>query len=124
MKNDGKPFSLRAGIRLAVFVLIVVALLWGFRAWRDSLENAPVADSYREFLTYASTQSLAAQNYLQRYYQRYQRDTVAAQHFPRVCSSMTALLERDGLALKDGPWHTMTDACKRSMTEDDIHILP
>lgn len=124
MTANGKPSILRKGVRLAVVLLVLAGLLVGFRLWKTSLENAPVDASYRDFLEYVAAQSPAARLYLGRYYQRYARDTVAARHFYQVCSSVTHLADRDGVDLRGSAWHTMTDACRRPMTEDDIHILP
>lgn len=124
MTVNGKPSTLRKGVRLAVVLLVLAGLLVGFRLWRTSLENAPVDASYRDFLEYVTAQSPAARLYLGRYYQRYARDTVAARHFYQVCSSVTHLADRDGVDLRGSAWHTMTDACRRPMTDDDIHILP
>ncbi|MBB6578387.1 hypothetical protein HNP33_002469 [Comamonas odontotermitis] len=124
MTANGKPSTLRKGVRLAVVLLVLAGLLAGFRVWKTSLENAPVDASYRDFLEFVTAQSPAARLYLGRYYQRYARDTVAARHFYQVCSSVTHLADRDGVDLRGSAWHTMTDACRRPMTDDDIHILP
>lgn len=124
MTTSGKPSSLRKWVRLAFLLLIIAGLLVGFRTWRTSLERAPVDASYRDFLSFAAAQSPAVDLYLKRYYERYGRDTVAARHFPQVCSSVTALADQGQVDLKNSPWHTMTDACRRPMTDDEVHILP
>ena len=124
MTTSGKRFSLRKWVSLAFLLAVAVGLLLGFKTWKASLENAPVDTVYRDFLSFVATHSPAANLYLKRYYQRHARDTVAARDFSQVCASVTALADQDHVDLKNGPWHTLSGACRRPMTEDAIHILP
>ena len=124
MTTSGKRFPLRKWASLAFLLAVAVGLLLGFKTWKTSLENAPVDTSYRDFLSFVATQSPAAELYLKRYYERQARDTVAARDFSQVCASVTALADQDHVDLKNSPWHTLSGACKRPMTEHEIHILP
>ena len=118
-----RPKWQRAAFWLLTFV-VVVALLLGFRTWRSGLEQAPVDAIYRDFLNDTAKRSPSVDLYLKRYYERHARDTVAARDFSQVCASVTALADRDQVALQSSPWHTLSEACRRPMTEDAIHILP
>ena len=124
MTTSGKQRPLRKWVSLAFLLAVAIGLLLGFKAWKTSLENAPVDAGYRDFLSFVATQSPAADLYLKRYYERHARDSVAARHFSQVCASVTALADRDQVALQSSPWHTLSDACRRPLTEDAIHILP
>ncbi len=124
MTTLGKRLPRRTWLALAFLLAVALGLLLGFKTWKASLENAPVDTGYRDFLSFVASQSPAADLYLKRYYERHTRDTVAARDFSQVCASVTALADQAQIPLKSSPWHTLSDACRRPMTEDEIHILP
>lgn len=109
---------------MAALVLALVACMAGFRFWKQQLEDAPVDALYRDYLAYVTARVPAADLHLQRYYQRYGRDTVAARHFKPLCRSVTAMADQQALDLGASEWHTLAGSCRRPLGPDDIHILP
>ena len=118
-KPRAKPW-----ITLVVVLALLVGAAYGFRMWKTALENAPVDESFRNYLEYVAERSPAAALHLQRYYTRYQRTTVASRHFQPICASVTALAERDKVDLRLSDWHTLAKACRRPLGDDEIHFLP
>jgi hypothetical protein len=83
-----KSFLQQWGLLIGFGVLLVAALI-GFRYWTEAKAEAPVAEPYRAYLEYAASRSPSAKEYLDQYYAKFSRTTVASRHFEWVCGVVT-----------------------------------
>jgi hypothetical protein len=69
--------------------------LVGYRVWTDRLKQSAVADVHAQFLDFMAGHSPKALAYRIDYYKKFERDSVASQHFEQVCASMYSLAVED-----------------------------
>ncbi|XVJ70638.1 MAG: tetratricopeptide repeat protein [Rhizobacter sp.] len=93
--QQNKSFIQEWGVLIA-FAVIAIASLGGFRIWTEHKANQPVSEAYRIYLDQLSSNSKNAEAFLQDYYAKYSRRTVASKHFESVCGAATALADHDG----------------------------
>ena len=123
VKNGAAARSHKRWLVVVGYAVVVLALLLGFRYWREWQANEPVYEDLAAYLSTHAEQSLKAQEYLQRYYRVRQRETVAARDFPVVCGNVTLLAESDGVQI--GPaWATMAKECRKAVGPQTLGLLP
>jgi len=96
LSSDKKSFMREWGV-LVVFGVLAVGALIGFRLWTEHAADEPVSDAYRAYLGHVAERSKSANEYLEGYYRKHTRQTVASRHFEVVCGAMTVLADRDGV---------------------------
>ncbi|MET3373658.1 hypothetical protein ABIC89_002720 [Variovorax boronicumulans] len=93
--------STRAFLRnwglLVLFGVSILATFALFRVWTEHQADQPVIEPYQHYLNEVAAQSKSARKYLENYFARYERQSVASQHFEPVCASVTTLADRDGV---------------------------
>jgi hypothetical protein len=84
--------------RLGPFAALVavVVIYGGARLAINHAADAPIEEGYVKYVNALAANSPGARAYLERYYARYKRRTVASRHFESVCSEMTTAADRDG----------------------------
>ena len=123
VKSGAAARNYKRWLHGAGYAVVVLALLLGFRYWREWQANEPVYEDLAVYLSTHAQQSLKAQEYLQRYYRVHQRKTVAARDFPVVCGNVTLLAESDGVQI--GPaWATMAKECRKAVGPQTLGQLP
>lgn len=122
-KNGAAARNHKRWLRGAGYAAVVLALLFGFRYWREWQMSQPVYKEYADYMNTHAQQSLKAQEYLQRYYRVHQRDTVAARDFPVVCGNVTLLAESDGVQI-GADWATMAKECRKAVRPQSLGQLP
>ncbi len=110
--NASKPSFLRQWGILIAFAVLAIGALVGFRTWTESKAEAPVAPEYAGFLTFLAEQSTDARDYLQNYYKKFSRKTVASQHFEQVCGVMHRLAVGQAVEPSKYSEH-MSSACEQ-----------
>jgi len=78
-------------------VALCVFSLAGYRFWTDRLKQSPVADVHARFLDFMAGRSPKALAYRIDYYHKFERDSVASEHFEQVCAAMYSLAVQDKL---------------------------
>jgi hypothetical protein len=81
-----RAFIARYGIIIGCGVC-VIAMLAGFRLWRDYQAKQPVLEQHQHLLGQLAETSTQAKSVLQRYYVDHQRSTVASD-FVSLCALM------------------------------------
>jgi hypothetical protein len=81
---------------IPLLALCVVPLA-GYRIWTDRLKQSPVAEVHARFLDFMAGRSPRAQAYRIDYYSKFERDSVASEHFEQVCAAMYSLAVEDKL---------------------------
>jgi hypothetical protein len=94
--TEKKSFVQQWGALVAFGVFAVVALV-GFRLWTEHKANEPVAEAYASYLSHVALQSSSAGQYLQAYFKKHSRQTVASRHFEVACGAITVLADHDGI---------------------------
>lgn len=77
-----------------LLALCLVSLV-GYRVWTDRLRQSPVADAHARFLDFMADRSPKALAYRIDYYKKFERDSVASEHFEQVCAAMYRLAVAD-----------------------------
>lgn len=106
-----KKSFLREWGSLIAFGMFAVTVLIGFRLWTEHQENQPVADAYRDYLAHLASRSKGANEYLEGYYAKHARRSVASRHFESVCATMTRLADGEGVHPEEFSSH-MARACR------------
>lgn len=94
-ESQSKSFFREWGILIAFAAFVVLAFV-GFRLWTEHKSNEPVSEVYRLYLSEVASNSRSAAAFLEEYYAKYSRRTVAAKHFESVCGAVTAFADHDG----------------------------
>jgi len=94
-RSQTKSFLREWGVLIAFAAFVVVAF-GGFRLWTEHQANEPVSEAYRLYLSEVASNSKSATAFLEEYYAKYSRRTVASEHFESVCSAVTAFADHDG----------------------------
>lgn len=123
VKHRAGVRSDRRWLRGAGYAAVVLALLFGFRYWREWQMNQPVYEEYANYMNAYAQKSLKAQEYLQRYYRVHQRETVASRDFPVVCGNITVLAETDGVHI-DPDWAAMAQGCRKAVQARTLGQMP
>ena len=71
------------------------ASLVGYRIWTDRLKQSPVVAVHADFLDFMAGRSPKAMAYRLGYYKKFERDSVASEHFEQVCAAMYSLAVED-----------------------------
>ena len=90
-----KSFLREWGILIAFGALVLIAFA-GFRIWTEHTANEPVAEAYRKYIHEVASNSKSASAFLEEYYSKYSRRTIASKHFESVCGTVTAFADHDG----------------------------
>jgi hypothetical protein len=90
-----KSFLREWGVLIAFAALVVFAFA-GFRLWTEHKANEPVSEAYRVYLSKLASNSKSAAAFLEEYYAKYSRRTVASKHFESVCGAVTVFADHDG----------------------------
>jgi uncharacterized protein YifE (UPF0438 family) len=88
-----KPLSRLRGPLGALAVVVVV--FGGARLAIDHAADEPIEEGYAKYVNAVAASSPSANAYLERYYARYKRRTVASRHFESVCAEVTTAADRD-----------------------------
>jgi hypothetical protein len=84
---EPRAFLARYGILIGCGVC-VMAMLAGFRVWRDYQAKQPVLEQHQQALEQLAETSTQANSMLQRYYVDHKRSTVASEDFMSLCTLM------------------------------------
>jgi len=81
---------------LITFAIFAVLALGSFRLWTEHKANAPVLDGYQMYVDELAANSARAAAFLNAYYSKFNRRTVASKDFQLVCATVTAFADHDG----------------------------
>ncbi len=96
MTESSKNSFFREWGVLIGFGVVAVAAIVGFRIWTDHKANEPVTAAYRHYVTQVASQSKAGTEFLETYFKKYSRRTVASKHYESVCGSVTVFADESG----------------------------
>jgi predicted negative regulator of RcsB-dependent stress response len=90
-----KTFVQEWGLLIGFGALVAVTFV-GIRIWTEQQANEPVSAEYALYLTKVASNSKSSTAYMNEYYAKFSRKTVASKHFEPVCNAVTSLAEKDG----------------------------
>jgi len=101
---------------IALGVLVMVAVIMGWRLLQDHLAEQPIVDPYKSFIEQLAAASPLARSELQRYLAATGRDSVASRDFLPLCATMlrqAQAQERDvSIALKLDQFRSILALCQ------------
>jgi hypothetical protein len=121
-ESQKKPFIREWGILIAFGAFAVLAFS-SFRLWTDHKANEPVSEAYRLYLDEVASNSKSAAAFLEEYYAKYSRRTVASEHFESVCGAVTSFADHDGFDPEKVSVH-MARACRLFVREGVTGAIP
>ena len=90
-----KSFFREWGVLIS-FAIFAGLAIGGFRLWTDHKANAPVLEGYQKYVDEVASSSLRGTTFLNAYYIKFDRRTVASKDFQLVCAAVTAFADHDG----------------------------